>query len=98
MRSMCPFCHRTMQMAENLGVELDLRDVDESEEALAELVEKSGKQQVPFLVDVDRGVAMPESNDIIEYLREHYAKSGSSSEVPKPRVHVGGSTCTSCEG
>lgn len=85
-------------MAENLGVELDLRDVTESEEALAELVEKSGKQQVPFLVDTDRGVAMLESSDIIEYMRDHYAKSGVSSEAPKPRVHVGGSTCTSCEG
>lgn len=84
-------------MAENLGVELDLRDVGESEEALAELIEKSGAQQVPFLVDTDRGVAMPESSDIIEYMREQYARSGSS-EAVKPRVHVGGSTCTSCEG
>lgn len=98
MRSTCPFCQRTMQMAENLGVALDLRDVDESEEALAELVERSGKQQVPFLVDADKNVAMPESNDIIEYLREHYAQSGVSNEVTKPRVHIGGSTCTSCEG
>lgn len=84
-------------MAENLGVKLDLRDVDESEEALAELVEKSGKRQVPFLVDTDKNVAMPESGDIIEYMRENYASPGSG-EAPKSRVHVGGSTCTSCEG
>jgi glutaredoxin 3 len=97
MRSTCPFCQRTMQMAENLGVTLDLRDIDESEEALAELLEKGGKQQVPYLVDTDKSIAMFESGDIIEYLRENYAKSGSS-DSPKPRVHVGGSTCTSCEG
>jgi glutathione S-transferase len=87
-----------MQMAENLGVELDLRDVNESEEALAELMERTGEQQVPFLVDIDRNVAMLESSEIIEYLRENYARSSSGSVASKPRVHVGGSTCISCEG
>jgi glutathione S-transferase len=87
-----------MQIAGNLGVTLDLRDIDESEAALAELLEKGGKQQVPYLVDTEKNVAMFESSDIIEYMREHYAQSGVSSEAPKPRVHVGGSTCTSCEG
>jgi len=87
-----------MQMAENLKVELDLRDIDESETALAELVEKSGKQQVPFLVDTDKEISMLESGDIIEYLRDNYAQSSAGSDVAKPRVHVGGSTCISCEG
>ncbi len=87
-----------MQMADNLGVTLELRDIDESETALAELMEKGGKSQVPYLVDEDKNVSMFESDDIIEYMREHYANFGASSEAPKPRVHVGGSTCTSCEG
>ena len=40
----------------------------------AEVLEKiSGSQQVPFLVDAERGLMMPESDDIIEYLNEHYA-------------------------
>lgn len=40
----------------------------------AEVLEKiSGSQQVPFLVDAERGVMMPESDDIIEYLNKHYA-------------------------
>lgn len=98
MRSTCPFCQRTMQMAENLGVTLDLRDIDESEVARAELLEKGGKEQVPYLVDTEKENAMFESSDIIEYMREHYAKPGGSGEVTKPRVHIGGSTCTSCEG
>lgn len=87
-----------MQIAENLGVALELRDIDESETALAELLEKGGKQQVPYLVDTDKDIAMYESSDIIEYMRDNYAQSGTSSEVSRPRVHIGGSTCTSCEG
>lgn len=39
-----------------------------------EVLEKiSGDQKIPFLVDAERGVMMPESDDIIEYLNEHYA-------------------------
>jgi len=95
----CPFCQRVLQVSDNLGVQFELKDISESEEALAELLEKGGKQQVPYLVDDERGVAMYESGDIIEYVREHYA--GSTQEagaVSRPRVHIGGSTCVSCEG
>ena len=84
-------------MAENLNVDLDLKDVSEDETALAELLEKGGKQQVPFLVDTETGVSMYESSDIIDYIREHGKKSEGTTEA-KPRIHVGGSTCVSCEG
>jgi glutathione S-transferase len=86
-------------MAENLKVSLDLRDIDENETVLAELREKSGASQVPYLIDSEKNVSMLESNDIIEYLRTNYSNSASdSSSTAKPRVHVGGSTCLSCEG
>jgi len=97
MKSTCPFCQRTMQMAENLKVTLDERDINESESARAELLEKGGKLQVPF-VDTEKEVLMYESDDIIEYLRNNYAQKNADDSVAKPRVHVGGSTCTSCEG
>lgn len=84
-------------MADNLKVELDLKDVSEDETALAELLEKGGKNQVPFLVDVESGVSMYESSDIIEYMRESVPK-GDNVSVVKPRIHVGGATCVSCEG
>ena len=84
-------------MAENFNVSLDLRDVSESEVALAELIEKSGDHKTPFLVDTESGVAMAESSDIIDYLRDH-SKQVPSAVVSRPRVHVGGSVCESCEG
>ena len=93
----CPFCQRVLQMAENLKAELELKDVSEDEAALAELIEKGGKQQVPFLVDSEKDVSMYESSDIIEYMRENGKKSEDAVEA-KPRIHVGGSTCESCEG
>jgi len=33
----------------------------------------AGDDQIPYLVDTDRGVTMHESDDIVEYLDEHYA-------------------------
>lgn len=93
----CPFCQRVLQMAENLNVNLELKDVTESEEIMNELIEIGGQKQVPFLVDSEKNVKMYESSDIIEYMREGYANSGATAES-KPRVHVGGSVCESCEG
>jgi glutaredoxin 2 len=84
-------------MAENFNVGLDLRDVSESEEAAAELLQLGGENVVPFLVDSERGVFMYESSDIIDHLRT-YSKISVPSAVTKPRVHVGGSVCESCEG
>jgi glutaredoxin 3 len=95
----CPFCQRVLQIADNLNIELETKDVNDSEIYLAELVELSGKTQTPYLVDSDKGVKMNESSDIIDYLRENYAKSKIESPVAvKPRIHVGGSVCESCEG
>ncbi len=85
-------------MAENLNVSLDLRDVSESEEAMAELMEQCGNAKTPFLVDTDLGTTLHESSDIIDHLREHGKGVTSPITANKPRVHVGGSVCESCEG
>lgn len=86
-------------MAENLKVELEMKDISEDEAALQELIEKGGINQVPFLVDSEKAVSMYESSDIIDYIRENYASSKvASSVISKPRVHVSNSVCESCEG
>lgn len=85
-------------MADNLGVEFDLQDIEADDATAAALVEKGGKRQVPFLVDTDRDVALYESADIIDYIREHYANTAAAK--PAPRVHNAGegATCIACEG
>lgn len=94
----CPFCHRVIQIAENLNVEMEMKDISEDETALAELLEKGGMKQVPFLVDSEKGVSMYESSDIIDYIREYYAQSKMEVSPVKPRVHISNSVCESCEG
>lgn len=93
----CPFCQRVLQMGENLGVEFDLKDIVANEEFAAELLEKGGKRQVPFLVDTETGASMYESSDIIDYIREHKPAAAETTNT-KPRVHISDSTCQSCEG
>jgi glutaredoxin 3 len=92
----CPFCQRVMEMAENLGVEFELKDIEADDAIAAELVEKGGKRQVPYLVDTEKDVAMYESGDIVDYIRENYA--GTAATTSKPRIHMSDSTCVSCEG
>ncbi|MBP9842598.1 MAG: glutathione S-transferase N-terminal domain-containing protein [Candidatus Pacebacteria bacterium] len=93
----CAFSQRVLQMAENFNVTLELKDVSESAEAMSELIALGGKGEVPFLVDSERNVSMYESSDIIDHLRE-FGRQGSPVAVSRPRVHVGGSVCESCEG
>jgi glutaredoxin 3 len=94
----CPFCQRVLQMAENLGVEFELKDITESEEIANELIERGGKRQVPYLVDTERAVEMYESGDIIEYIRENRPADTKTNTVTKPRIHQSDATCVACEG
>ena len=82
--------------------EFNLEDITESEDIANELIEKGGKQQVPYLVDEKNGVAMYESSDIIDYIRENKAEFTGGEAAPaaeaKPRVHISSAVCESCEG
>lgn len=94
----CPFCHRVLEIAQNLNIELDVKDIEDDELLASELVERGGKQQVPYLVDTDKGVSMYESSDIIDYIRDNYASTGTAAVATKPRIHMSDATCVSCEG
>ena len=69
----CPFCAKALSAVEALGLQIDERNIAE-EGHRTELIEKGGKQQVPYLIDEERGVSMYESDDIVAYLHEHYDK------------------------
>jgi glutathione S-transferase len=74
-RSGCPYSRTVLLEAEELDVTLDLKDVDDPQVA-AELVERGGKLQLPYLVDEVHGVEMYESDDIIAHLHASF--------TPKP--------------
>jgi glutaredoxin 2 len=67
----CPYCIKTMKVAHDLHIPLDLRDIH-TPELLEELVRLGGKKQFPYMVDTERGVSMYESDDIMHYFRTQY--------------------------
>ena len=68
----CPFCQKVLDAGEELGIAFDEKNIADDAIA-AELVSRGGKRQVPYLVDTDRSVEMYESDDIVAYLKAHYA-------------------------
>ncbi|MFT5442072.1 MAG: glutaredoxin 2 [Myxococcota bacterium] len=76
--SSCPFCARVRRFLDDLGESVESRDITAERSRLEELVNATGRQMVPCLrIEKSDGedVWMPESADIIDYLREHFAKA-----------------------
>ena len=67
-KSGCLFCAKVLATGHELGFEFDERNIADPG-VLAELIERGGKHQVPFLIDGDMDVQMYESDDIVDYLR-----------------------------
>jgi glutathione S-transferase len=72
----CGFCAKVLEAGEELGIDFDLKSSSDAAN-VAELMARGGKAQFPYLVDTERGVEMYESEDIIDYLHEHYKKDAS---------------------
>ena len=83
-----------------MGIDVEMKDISEQDTYREELLAKGGKQQVPYLVDSEKEVAMYESDDIMDHLELNYGETETTDEETdgKPRIHVGGSTCVACEG
>ncbi|GGM57329.1 glutathione S-transferase [Halarchaeum rubridurum] len=70
----CPYCAKVQSKLDELGLEYEEHDVPRSHDRREEVREVSGQTGVPVLVDPANDIAgMPESDDIVEYLDEHYA-------------------------
>ncbi len=99
----CPFCRRVVAVIERLELDVEMKDVTTDDAIYAELEDRGGKRQVPFLYDdsmtpEDKSddIDMYESDDIVAYLQKNYGSSDGT--AGKPRVHVSDATCVSCEG
>ena len=66
----CPYCSKVRQKMTELGIDFIARSVDPDDRSRVE--EVSGQTNVPVLVDPNTDTVMPESDDIVEYLEEHY--------------------------
>jgi len=67
----CPFCAVVVAKLNERGIEY--KELNISDQKVAEeLVARGGKRQVPYLVDTKNNTEMYESEDIVNYLDEHY--------------------------
>jgi len=77
----CPYCVKVREKLSELGVSYVIHNPRlgkshdgkvTNEQTYEELVELGGQDQVPYLVDQQRGTSLYESDDIVAYLEEHY--------------------------
>jgi glutathione S-transferase len=68
----CPFCKKVRSRLSELGVSWVAHSAEPGSKSAEVLERISGEHQVPFLVDAERGVMMPESDAILEYLDVNY--------------------------
>lgn len=70
----CGFCHMVRRVADGLGVDVELRDVDASDDHRQALMSARGRGTVPVLriVEGERDTWLPESRDIIAWLQREY--------------------------
>lgn len=75
----CPYCKTVRETLTELGVSYVAHNPrtasgdERNTQTHAELTTIGGEDQIPFLVDTDREVTLYESEDIVDYLNEHYA-------------------------
>lgn len=91
----CPFSRRVTAVIDRLDLDVEMKDIAADEAYREELEATGGKLQTPYLVDTDKETALYESDNIVDHLQTHY---GSTNTAARPRVHVAGGTCVSCEG
>lgn len=82
----CPFSARVLRANQTIGAKLILRDISTEPAARAELIQKGGKSQVPFLEDSDRSIFLYESLDIIAYLEKQYGQGTIASEPGSSKI------------
>jgi glutathione S-transferase len=77
----CPHCKKVRERLSELGLSYvahnprlpgDAGGGVTNEQTYEEL-QNGGADQIPYLVDTERGEALYESDDIVDYLDEHYA-------------------------
>lgn len=71
----CPFCIRVLMAIRQLGLDIELRNILSDPQHRADLTAARGRATVPVLrISADGGDEwMPESVDIVAYLRRRFA-------------------------
>ncbi|XP_064955925.1 uncharacterized protein LOC135607782 isoform X2 [Musa acuminata AAA Group] len=85
----CPFCRRVREAMTELDLTVEVYPCPKGSLRHRELVRSiGGKEQFPFLVDLNTGVSMYESNDIVKYLFRQYGQGRNPSFGLLERYHI----------
>ncbi len=69
----CPYCEKVADRLDELGVDYETIWTEALHSERDEVKRVSGQRGVPVLVDDERGVTMPESDRILEFVEKTYA-------------------------
>lgn len=72
----CPFCRRVRDKLSDLEIDYICRNVQYGTPKWELFKKLNPNEQVPFLIDRDKGVTLDESERIIAYLEKEYAGHG----------------------
>ena len=70
----CPYCRRVRDKLSELEIDYICRNVQYGTPKWEEFIKLNPNEQVPYLVDPEKRVAMDESDRIIAYIEKEYAK------------------------
>ena len=76
MRHGCYYCSMVMQTIDNLGLDIEIKNIWEQDEHELALLDGTGRGVVPVLYyedDDEKPVWMPESSDIVRFLKAQVA-------------------------
>lgn len=78
-KNACPFCQKVMTFMKKNAIQgFEMKDIVEDPKNKEDLITRGGKNQVPCLF-ID-GKALYESEDIIQYMREHLIADASNDD------------------
>jgi len=69
----CPYCKKVREKLSELNLDFICRNMQSGSAKRQILITLGGKDQVPFFVDMDKGISMYESYKIVEYLEKTYS-------------------------
>ncbi len=70
----CAYTAAVLHALEELAIPYEEKNIAD-EGVREELIEKGGKDQIPFIFDSSNGIMMYEAGDIVEYLMDTYGKN-----------------------
>lgn len=69
----CPYCAKVRDFLAQKNIDYVSLESESGSPSRALLERLGGKQQVPYLIDWEKGLSMYESGDIIDYLGKNYS-------------------------